>query len=446
MAPICLLIATFAALCAPAQQQSIFSKVVKKPDITNGYEDYLRAADALDPKAVSMVANWIPTRYKDMLAQKESAPRGGEDAWTQDDERTLAIAREYDGLDLLTARKKLTDKYGQAIEFIKVGNSKRVWDPREKVETTTLFPELTVFRSVTQLVAADAYVKFSGGNSSAGTTDLLEGLTFASRIGGTILIAELVSTACRGIILASFEDQLGRLSEPDTRKVIATADALLKAPPAVIETWKGERQFMLASIDSMFDQPEEGDYDGEDGQLKQIAEFSKKLTPADKRQVKTELKRQIGDMYARILKRFQEPESRWVEPIDLGLPPEPKQIQNIQDFVDMLCHVFTPVFDQANLAFVRGRTQIRLLGLHARILNFKWHHGKLPSNLSDAAPQDLVVDPLSNEPFVYELRDDGYRLYSKGIKQTGPIELKYKRPANLGQDQDIPPIPNASTP
>src|ERR1044072_3412317 len=251
MAPICLLIATIAALSAPAQQESVYSKVVKKPDIRNGYEDYLRAADALDHQAVSIGWNGSGDRYKEMLARKAAASKATRDeydTWTDEDERSLAGAKEFDGLDVLTARKKLAGRYGAAIDLVKVGNTKRVWDPREKIDTLTLFPELSAFRSVARLITADAYVKFSDGNSSVAVNNLLEGLTFSQRIGGTTVISELVSTACRAIVLASFEEHLGRLSENDTRKIMGQVEAMLKEPSSIIDTWKGERDFMVAGL------------------------------------------------------------------------------------------------------------------------------------------------------------------------------------------------------
>jgi hypothetical protein len=86
---------------------------------------------------------------------------------------------------------------------------------------------------------------------------------------------------------------------------------------------------------------------------------------------------------------------------------------------------------------------MRLLDLHARILDYRWNNLKLPEQLADAVPQALLFDPLSGQSFAYEKTATGYSLFSRGVPETGKIELKYRRDpnANLGQGDagGVPP-------
>ncbi len=78
---------------------------------------------------------------------------------------------------------------------------------------------------------------------------------------------------------------------------------------------------------------------------------------------------------------------------------------------------------------LRVRAQLRLLRLTAMVQSFKWEHGRLPNQLSEAVPADLGQDPLSREAFHYQIQAPGYKLFSAGIPATGEIQLTYRRPS-----------------
>lgn len=77
------------------------------------------------------------------------------------------------------------------------------------------------------------------------------------------------------------------------------------------------------------------------------------------------------------------------------------------------------LFDPA----LRTRTQLRLLKLHAEIQKFRWQHGRLPAQLGEVTSDPGEVDPLTGEAFSYQQQPHGYKLVSKGTRQTGEIDL-----------------------
>ncbi len=63
---------------------------------------------------------------------------------------------------------------------------------------------------------------------------------------------------------------------------------------------------------------------------------------------------------------------------------------------------------------------------------------RLPKSLEEMRlPTEDTYDPLSKQPFAYELKSGVYRLFSRGVPETGEIELKYKRVVE--QTKDIAP-------
>ena len=92
-------------------------------------------------------------------------------------------------------------------------------------------------------------------------------------------------------------------------------------------------------------------------------------------------------------------------------------------------------------AVAKGRIQLRLLRLHAQVIEYKWQHNKLPTKLEDFAKDHAGFDPIANEPFHYELKDGSYRIYSMGIPGLGRMELRYRNtvPPKPSPDNPLPP-------
>ncbi|MFI5384669.1 MAG: hypothetical protein ACHQ50_00975 [Fimbriimonadales bacterium] len=439
------LAATVFALCPIQEQKSIYNQVVKQPNPNNGYEDYIRAADLLHGDNFSVYVNWSPNDYEDRLARKREASNQKGDVtgfWSNADEAQLQLSLKIRDLGFLGVQRRIVAEYGRALDLVRAGNQKAVWDPREKQDGAALFPEYAGFRSVAKLFRADAYVRFADGNSKGGTTDLLQGLTFARRIGGNNLISELVSLTCRAIVLASFEEQLPRLSERDAGQIVSYVDAALAEPDSYARALQGDRDFMIAGTEQMFKDPKGWGIGIQEGDPPGVPDYMAKMSPRERDLARAGFARGLTDFFAKILAKLNQDESTWASAkADDDPPPMPAAVNSVQDLVDVLVRTFVPDFDTVTVSELRARAQLRLLGLHARVIDFRWKNNRLPKELKEAVPEKLLLDPMGGEAFHYELTDGGYKLYSKGLPTTGPIELRYRRPANLPvrDDKDIPP-------
>jgi len=441
-----------AALAASQSQgyQSNYSRVIQHPNPNNGYEDYIRATDVAHGDDLGQLLGFTPQAYDQMLADKQSIlagqggdSKGSKSEWTKEDEANLAIAKELHELGYLGVQRRLSDEYGRAMDFVRQGNLKAAWDPREKKDAASMFPEMAGFKSVARIFRSDAYVKLADGNSKAGTADLLDGLTFANRIGGTILISELVSIACRSIILAEFEAELPRLSDRDAKEIIAYADSALGDQSGLSRAFLGERDMALSTLGELFKSPKILGDMGTDAPAG-LQDFVAKMSPSDRDQAMNQLTNGLSDFYSGWNTKLGDDESKWAS--DQGtpeVPPMPQSVKSVQDLVDTLIQLVTPTFSQAVLAELKTRAQLRLLGLHARIIDFRWKNNRLPHDLKEAVPEKLLHDPMSGDVFQYQLTEfGGYKLFSKGLSSTGPIELKFKRMPGLpgsDDDQGIPP-------
>jgi hypothetical protein len=445
---LCLALAASLLLIQPPAQgsQTLYQRVITRPDFNNGYEDYIRAADMIghNPR-LDAYLYWTPKSYSQELARKQAGyDIKSESGWSERDEMRLNILRELKDMDYLSVQRLTTDVFRPALERIRVGNQKRVWDPREKIETTTVFPELSAFKTLAKLFSADAYEKFADGDSKGATSDLLDGLTFARRMGGGSMIADLVSIASYAIIFAVFEDNLSRLTERDASRIIDYVESALSESPTIRVAMQREKALMLASVDLLLQAAGELNYlwNG-DAQANGLAEYIMSMSLGERKAVKTHVTKTLTDFYDRIDSQFAGPEENWSTPIEQSLPTEPKVVANAQDCSDAIVNVVTPVFSQATQALMKSRAQLRLLGLHTRIIAFKWQNMRLPASLAEVASTKQSYDPIGKSSFQYELLDGSYKLYSSGFATTGPIELRYRRPANLPTSND--PIPPGAT-
>jgi hypothetical protein len=445
---LCLAFAASLLLTQPLAQgpPTLYQRVVTRPDINNGYEDYIRAADMVDhnPRLDAYLL-WTPKSFSQELARKQAGfdSKSGS-GWTERDEMRLNILRELKDTDYLAVQRLTADIFQPAMERILVGNRKRVWDPREKIDTMTVFPELAAFKAAAKLFSADAYGKFADGDSEGATSDLLDGLTYSRRVGGGILIADLVSIACNSIILATFEEHLSRLTERDAAKIVAYVDAALDEAPTFIQAMRREREVMVNSIDLALQHDSKLNYlTSGDEQNNGLEGYIAGLSAHERQTVKRAVVQKLNDFYDGIEAQLRGDEAGWAEPMEKNLPPDPTTVANTQDCADALVNAVTPVFSQATQALMRSRAQLRLLGLHARIVAFKWRTTRLPINLAEVASTKQSYDPIGKSDFQYDLLDGSYRLCSRGLASTGPIELRYKRPANLPTNNNDP-IPPSS--
>lgn len=92
--------------------------------------------------------------------------------------------------------------------------------------------------------------------------------------------------------------------------------------------------------------------------------------------------------------------------------------------------------DEVRIRYMRKKTITRGIRILIALRQYKNEFGAWPGKLDkirSELPAEIFVDPLNNGEFVYELIDDGFKLYSKGennIDEDG----KYKSGSEKGPD------------
>lgn len=400
----------------------------------NGYEDYIAAAIRVDSDRHRAFEVWdIHCRnvrhYREIgIEGPKGAPPPNPTGLSPNAttlERCRAYAREFGGV----------------AELLKAGNLKPVHDPRSEYDATTLFPEYAHFKSVGRSLGKIAYVQLADGNSAAATTTLLEGLKFArnvSRVGP--LISNLVGVAIQSIVLAEFEKYLDKFSAKDVLKILTTVSQMLEEPEPLLATMAAERKHFSENHRvwnaSLKDILPEGD---------PLYEKLMAMDDATRREVLSLAQAKVSYYIRSIEDTLKSGESNWLNFKDdwmTGMQTDRNRLESVAEVADAFAVVATPVFANVFKVAARTKTQLRLLRLHAYVLRYRWDFDRLPNKLEHAVPSDSILDPFSKKEFVYEpLGHHGYRLYSQGFQDVGPIELRYRPISSTGSEEDGPRPP-----
>ncbi len=396
-----------AFLVGAIQTKSLLQEIGIRPTGQNGYEEYLQAAELTRSEEAKSFADWVPGQ-----------PFPGRPNFVVP----------------LEVRREELRRFGRVLDLVARGNAKRVFDPRSSLGPDTLFPEFASFRQISRFATRASSVYAADGDTSRAAATLLDILVFADNGARGVLISNLVGAANSAVALGAFVDLLPRLSRPDAVRVQRVVDGLLARPLAIRETMAAEAAFGIAGIRQAFAKKNvknvfvSDDEGGPDPRGKRWQRELETTSPSGRQRLLGVIQARI-DARTRAMERiFAGPERTWYDRFEAldGMNEE-----NPQDLADALMGQTTPIFSGSTNAAVRVRTQLRLLSLHARLVQYRWDHGRYPKSLD-------VTDPLTGEPYLYELHDDGtIRLASEGVPQTGEIELKYVRPAK--DDHEVAP-------
>ncbi len=376
-----------------------FGQIFAKPTGQNGYEDYVLAADVMIEPKVREAGAALYARPPVMT------PLAAKRAW-------VAAGR-------------------RALELVRAGNKKPIHDPREKVDNDTPFPEFAGFKSVANLFACEARVRFADGDGAGGTQSIVDCLTFAERIGHYSFLGSLVSNACTAIILAEAEVDLSGISQRDAQTLAAAADKLLQKPTVFIDGVRSD----FRMLDSYYDaavadvRKRSDDPSGDPNPSATFLRFQKELLALPSGQEKALKEQVLNGVHNKlnaVVAIFEGPEKGWI-----AGEPEAREPEDLGDF---LVQTMMPVYGQGMNAAARSRTQLRLLRLHGTIMSFLWEHDRLPKNLDELNAADLTGDPIVGRPFHYQMKEKGgYDLWSEGWGDLGKIELKYRRSGVVGE-------------
>lgn len=383
--------------------------------IQNGYEDYLRASRLLDDEFADLYG---------LRIKRSTIP---------DSPARINLKRRLDSLDYLTLQEEAVSRYGQALAYVRQGNSKQITNPYAKEPLSASSPFFGFF-GLFKLSTAQAYVYFANGNSAMGTQTLLDGLDFSRKVRVGKLLDFIVGVDGSSTIFAEFARRIDNLSEKDARKVAAYVDSALAEVDPYAEALRIDREIALARIPEMFETAQSREPTG-DRAVDSYHQLLSKLTPQERRTLAQQVEDGVNRRFSELVQRQRGPESGWYA------KPSPNSrdddlITTMDTAAEFLARILAPV-DRSEDQMVH-RTQMRLLGLTARVIEFRWKHGKLPATLAEAAPSGLIKDPLSGQEFVFETREyGGFTVYSRGRGELGPITLLTERKGR--RDAPVPP-------
>lgn len=415
--------------CAQTPEKSLYNQIVEHPEAGNGFEDILHAADIVNDGCGDIYYNWTPGT---------PPPQTYGDLSDDTKARRVRTMEQLAGLDYLGREKAMLDHYAAALDWIRKGNLKQAsYYPKRPIGLFDRVPRATsAFFTLIRLEAADAYVKFATGDSKAGVSALMDGLTLSMRLRVKYGLFYLVGCYGTGVIFAEAENLVGHCGDSDDARFANFVDATLAQPDPIRGIVRDELEYTLATLPQI-SQPAKNYVGGESKAFDSFEALIEKATPAERMRLQQQIADSLNVKYADLLARLSGPESQWfakraVEDFE-GTP-----VNSLDDGVRLIVSLRSP-HDMSEQALV-DRIKWRLLGLRCRIDSYRWHNGHLPGALGDAVPQSLIRDPASGSDFVYELKEGGsYRIYSKGLPSTGAIDLQYQRVPGMPGNSVPPP-------
>ena len=390
------------AIAAPQQaSQSLYSKIIRETTGQNGYEEYVMAADRA-----------IAAGLREAVGAIEI-----------DDGESTRLSRI----------KIVVDKSNDIARLISTGNRKRAYYPNA-MNFETLLPELGWFRVVSRALVARVEWQFSQGRPNDAIETTVDILRFANGVAGAgPIIHYLVGTGHKTIALAVLFKHRARIALPGTQTLERFAIQSLNQPSPLLRALSIEFRAIMESLDSIIDDPILNV-----GFRNELTAHLESLPDARLQLVRSETKFAITKIYEARMDMLAQPETAWEE-LSQRLEDVARPADDVaQALVEMIQPMFTRV-DQHEIA---RRAQLRLLILHAAIIEYRWTHGKwtygqLPTSLSDLDVPISIIDPLTGEPFRYELVGEEYDLYSEGTPGTGRIDLNWR--ASFSNNELAPP-------
>lgn len=396
----------------------LLPKIVPNPTGNNAYEDYLRAGDLVGPSLWNRYDSWIAYRMRALMD-----PPG-------DPEPPEIPPGVSPGMTDLTIRRVANERLGGVMDIIRNGNEKPSFDPRSSYDANTLLPEFARFKMLAKVDLNRAQVEFADGHTRQAAEDLLDGMTFSHKILGSTMISALVSVAIQAIMTAGFSAHLGQLTLDDAKMIEKRCKSLLEVRLPIGNVFRTEASINVSALDTYLDDPQ-----GilSDDEYKALGPAFKALGPAERQQIKDMFSQGLAQRCSEEEARFNGPESGWLLR-DWDHDPVPNLgDKSVSNLVLVLLNNIEgkDTHRQFSNAVAKSRVQLKLLLLHAKVIQYHWQNGLWPTKIEDFADTKTAMDPFEGKPFHYELKDNGYRLYSMGIPGIGPVELKYHSIGNL---------------
>ncbi|MCH8977651.1 MAG: hypothetical protein IH945_00195 [Armatimonadetes bacterium] len=383
------------AIALQQDQQTLFERVIGQPTGRNGYEEYVAAADI-----AQRIDLWNTLKYID-----------------SDD-------RQGTKLD---AQRALARNMGRILSLIEQGSKKDVGYPKPMDFNTTL-PELSQFRSISRALVHTAEVRLADGQPNVAMDILTQTVVFGDKVAGSgPMIFNLVGRVIAAAALQAVGKNVQYISTPSSRSVASACSALLEMESPFIRSLQWEFSAVSNGLDDLFANPE-GLFGVNSGFAALLQNTSENEKTAAKQHIRFALQQQFQ---ARI-ELLQSPESEWYK--------ESRQIDELAVPTDPLAKAvfenLMPNLGRIDLYAMGRRTQLRLFRASAAVMDYRWNHGYYPGSLAQLPDQRIAYDPLTNGLFEYEITEAGFRIYSRGTEDTGPIDLFYTPPRSAAIKPD----------
>jgi hypothetical protein len=415
----------FSTLGQPMARQSlpsIFTKMFPAPTGRNGLEDYIKAGDLLITSTFWVYQAWKPPEKRPTQKQILADAATEEKLEDKPDPAVEALTSHLNTLSYLQVKTEEVEKFGTALDLIREGNQK----PFVMVGGAAPFdfPPLSWTKAAGRLANDAAYVSFASGNSSRATQILDDELIMSHRFDGGPLISAMIAQAIRSTLFRLIFDQLGMLSLADLQRIDKTATEILADRGSINQMIQSERRQASEMGRLELSYFKLGDVHNAGQDL--YAQY-KKLSPDQRDAWIHNLELTVDNGFDAVYSLFQNSEDQWLAKAE---PDEADK--DDEDIVKSLADIKATVKLSSNLLRTRnmvvvlmtGRTQLRLLHLHAKVLEFRWKSGRLPASLAELIlAKTETYDPLSRKPFIYTPKGDSYKLASAGVPETGEIEL-----------------------
>ena len=382
---------------------SYYNALIKKPTGKNGFEDYLRAIDAMSDKDVAQA-------HTSILSLESNN-------------------RLSDRSSIIKLERTLRDRSKTQFALVASGNKKPFSFPADinKLEENGIFFEtLSRFKNLTREASMVADADFADHEPKEATMLLIDQLRMSYRLSQINMICDLVGIAIDAIVLKEFRGHFQDLDAASCRLIVNQLNtelsqtpplslALLAEVPADVEAIKEE----ISEAPQMSKEDSNGSQDRQEN-----IDIAKGLMamPLQQRQ-------HAGDTAIALVTDYikkcsstlaSEPEAKWPWPTD------PLPTFSLPFATSMGEFMWTP--KEACDAEARSRIQLRLLRVHALIRAFRLKEHRLPASLDELHASEALHDPLSGGELVYVATPNSYSLYSRGRGDTGSIEVVYRRP------------------
>jgi len=404
-------------------QSSIFKTTVPSPTGKNGYEEYVRAAEIVTSPECSFIMDYDP--------KSPTPPQADEETPSDKFKNIQKTYQKILGKTPLQIRRLLYKDFGRALELVRIGNAKPIF-PTRPITMETLFPEYSAFRRLVKygVMCSDSLI--ADGRSGEATKVLVDLFTMAKNIQRDTLIGLLVGISCESIVMASIQNHMEHLSEVDWRYLESSSREFLSSANPIPQIISIEVSF----LDVLKKEPKEAllsfvNAENSSTRAKGVIARMQTMSRAEASDLVQDAITEIKTYSQLVIRTMDSPESEWGNVPDLTDTSDATWVaQQIQ-----------PDYRNVLNAYARIRTQVRLLRLHSLVQMYRWHWNELPKSLEIITDPKERFDPLSQLDFVFEVKGSGYRIFSKGSKVTGEIELVYRRNNSSVTPLDIAPLP-----